>query len=160
MYILMKENYQFHIPTEDDRAWLEETLTNGLFTSDDAIDSNNWDAVTASATQPLKFSRIISRVSDNTRMAWMLSQIVNNTMHTYAVAIHPSFRHKRNLRPITEASYFWSFNRCPIKIESAVVTLDPEYVPKTDLSPAEFRTVFSSTKTTQTAVLRDEAITE
>lgn len=160
MYIHMKDDYQFHIPTESDREWLTETMTTKLHTVDEAIQGAEWDGVSSDPPSPVKFSRIISRVSDNTRIAWMFSTIVNRTICTYAVAIHPSFRHKNMLRPVTEASYFWSFNRAPITMESAVVIIDQNYVPKTDLSPAEFKTVYSDRISTQTAVLRRDAYIE
>ena len=45
-------------------------------------------------------------------------------------------------------------------MESAVVIIDKNYVHKTDLSPAEFKTVYSDRISTQTAVLRRDAYIE
>ena len=160
MYIHMKDDYQFHIPTESDREWLTETMTTKLHTVDEAIQGAEWDGVSSDPPSPVKFSRIISRVSDNTRIAWMFSTIVNRTICTYAVALHPLFRHKNMLRPVTEASYFWSFNRAPITMESAVVIIDTNYVPKADLSPAPFIVVQEDGTVTQTTVHRNESIQE
>jgi len=64
----MQTNYQFHVPTEADRTWLTETMTAGLFTPDNAINYGIWDGSSTSVTYPLRFSRIISRVSDNARL--------------------------------------------------------------------------------------------
>ena len=160
MYIHMKDDYQFHIPTESDREWLTETMTTQLYTPDQAIEQAEWDGVSSDPASPIHFSRIISRNSDNARIGWMFSTIVNRTICTHAVAIHPSFREQGFLRPITEASYFWSFNRAPIVMESAVVIIDTNYVPKADLSPAPFTVVHEEGTVTQTTVYRNESIQE
>ena len=160
MYIHMKDDYQFHIPTESDREWLTETMTTQLYTPDQAIEQAEWDGVSSDPASPIHFSRIISRNSDNARIGWMFSTIVNRTICTRAVAIHPSFRGQGFLRPITEASYFWSFNRAPIVMESSVVTIDTNYVPKADLAPAPFTVVHEEGTVTQTTVYRNESIQE
>ena len=156
----MKDDYQFHIPTESDREWLTETMTTQLYTPDQAIEQAEWDGVSSDPASPIHFSRIISRNSDNARIGWMFSTIVNRTICTRAVAIHPSFRGQGFLRPITEASYFWSFNRAPIVMESSVVTIDTNYVPKADLAPAPFTVVHEEGTVTQTTVHRNESIQE
>jgi len=92
MYIHMKDDYQFHIPTEWDRAWLEETMTTKLYTPSQAIEQAEWNGISPDFVSPIHFSRIISRNSDNARIAWMFSTITNKTICTHAVAIHPSFR--------------------------------------------------------------------
>ena len=160
MYIHMKDDYQFHIPTEWDRAWLTETMTTELYTPSQAIEQAEWNGISPDFVSPIKFSRIISRNSDNARIAWMLSTIVNKTICTHAVAIHPSFRGQGFLRPVTEASYFWSFNRAPIVMEGAVVIIDTNYVPKADLSPTPFTVVHEEGTVIQTAVDRSESIQE
>ena len=160
MYIHMKDDYQFHIPTESDREWLIETMTTELYTPDQAIKQAEWDGISSDPKSPINFSRIISRNSDNTRIGWMFSTIVNRTICTHAVAIHPSFRGQRLLRPVTEASYFWSFNRAPIVMESSVVIIDSDYVPKADLAPTEFTTVHEKGTVIQTTVHRNESIQE
>ena len=90
----------------------------------------------------------------------MFSTITNKTICTHAVAVHPSFRGQGLLRPVTEASYFWSFNRAPIVMESAVVIIDTNYVPKADLSPTQFTATHEEGTVTQTTVHRDESIQE
>ena len=62
MYIHMKDDYQFHIPTDSDRTWLSETLTTKLYTVDEAIENAEWDGISSDAPSPVKFSRIISKV--------------------------------------------------------------------------------------------------
>ena len=160
MYIHMKDDYQFHIPTEWDRAWLEETMTTELYTPSQAIEQAEWDGTSSDFISPINFSRIISRNSDSARIAWMFSTITNKTICTHAVAIHPSFRGQGFLRPVTEASYFWSFNRAPIVMESAVVIIDTNYVPKADLSPTQFTATHEEGTVTQTTVHRNESIQE
>ena len=49
----MQTNYQFHVPTEADRAWLAETMTAGLFTPDNAINYGIWEGSSTSVTYPL-----------------------------------------------------------------------------------------------------------
>ncbi len=156
----MKDDYQFHIPTEWDRAWLEETMTTELYTPSQAIEQAEWNGISSDFVSPINFSRIISRNSDNARIAWMFSIITNKTICTHAVAIHPSFRGQGFLRPVTEASYFWSFNRAPIIMESAVVIVDTNYAPKADLSPSPFTLVHEEGTVTQTTAHRNESIQE
>ena len=160
MYIHMKGDYQFHIPTDSDRVWLAETLTTKLYTVDEAIEKAEWNGISSDPPSPVNFSRIISKVSDNTKIAWMFSTIVHRTIWTYAVAIHPSFRGKKFLRPVTEASYFWSFNKAPIIMESSVVIIDTKYVPKVNLAPSQFKVVHKEGTVTHTTVHRNESIQE
>ena len=69
----MKDDYQFHIPTESDREWLTETMPTQLYTPDQAIEQAEWDGVSSDPASPIHFSRIISRNSDNARIGWMFS---------------------------------------------------------------------------------------
>lgn len=155
MYTLMQTNYQFHIPTETDRAWLAETMTAGLFTPDNAIDYGIWDGSSESVTYPLRFSRIISRVSDNQRIAWALSKIVESTTCMHAFAVHPDFRGQRLARGIVEESAHWFFSdSCPLDIENITTVTDNNLVPS-NLSPSHYTVVETSGNNTVTSVTKE-----
>lgn len=155
MYTLMQTNYQFHIPTETDRSWLTETMTTGLFTPDNAIEYGIWDGISTSVTYPLRFSRIISRVSDNQRIAWALSKIVEGVTCMHAFAIHPDFRGQRLARGIVEESAHWFFStNCPLNIENITTITDNSLVPS-NLSPSHYTVVETSGDITMTSVTKE-----
>ena len=155
MYTLMQTNYQFHIPTETDRGWLTETKTTGLFTPDNAIEYGIWDGISTSVTYPLRFSRIISRVSDNQRIAWALSKIVEGVTCMHAFAIHPDFRGQRLARGIVEESAHWFFStNCPLNIENITTITDNSLVPS-NLSPSHYTVVETSGDITMTSVTKE-----
>ena len=155
MYTLMQTNYQFHIPTESDRDWLTATMTAGLFTPDNAIDYGIWDGASTSVTYPLRFSRIISRVSDNQRIAWALSKIVGSTTCMHAFAIHPDFRGQRLARGIVEESAHWFFSdSCPLTIDTITTVTDNTLVPS-NLSPSHYTVVETSGNNTVTSVTKE-----
>lgn len=156
MYTLMQTNYQFHIPTEADRSWLTETMTAGLFTPGNAINYGIWDGSSTSVTYPLRFSRIISRVSDNARIAWALSKVVDKATCMHAFAIHPSFRGQNLARGIVEESAHWFFSdNCPLDIESITTVTDNTLVPS-NLSPSHYRDVGTEGNNTVTFITKEE----
>lgn len=155
MYTLMQSDYQFHIPTEADRQWLTETMTAGIFTPDNAIEYGIWDGASASVTYPLRFSRIISRVSDNQRIAWALSKIVDGVTCMHAFAIHPDFRGQRLARGIVEESAHWFFSdSCPLDVHTITTVTDDTLVPS-NLSPSHYTTIETVGNNTITSVTKE-----
>ena len=63
MYIHMKDDYQFHIPTESDREWSIETMTTELYTPDQAIKQAEWDGISSDPKSPINFSIITTALS-------------------------------------------------------------------------------------------------
>lgn len=107
MYTPYLETYQYHFPTEDDRAWLEEALTGqDVFTVDRALDvAENCDTT----YQHFYISRIISRQTDNQRLCWTLHDVNKTQGYVYLLAIctHPDFRGQGITRSIGQELTDW-----------------------------------------------------
>lgn len=128
MYTPYLETYQYHFPTESDRAWLEQTLTGqDFFTASDAI---NVAASCNTENDQFRISRIISRQSDNQNLCWTLHDVNKSAGYIQIIAIctHPDFRGQGITKHIGEELTRWQKTVNPWNLNHNIILFDTSFI--------------------------------
>lgn len=104
MYTDIGNGYQYHLPTEEDRQWLEECLVDNPYWTVDTI----FNAATPDETSSrFEISRIISLNNENLCVVLHEVMKAQTVLANYGIVVHPLHRNQGEGHEITKQLLRW-----------------------------------------------------